>query len=132
MASIQSKPLRKKNIFRYLIGIGSGILLSVIAFSLYNANLPLWCIFTLMGIYSAVTLFLLITFYQSKLAKIETQHEKQLSVLRHDVKGILSPALLMADRILLNKTADEKTKESAESIAQSIEKVAEYLKESKN
>lgn len=131
MASIQSKPLQKKNIFRYLIGISSGILLSIAAFSLNNANLPLWCIFILMGIYSAVTLFLLVTFYQSKLAKIETQHEKQLSVLRHDVKGILSPALLMADRISLNKTADEKTKESAESIAQSIEKIADYLKETK-
>lgn len=131
MASPQSKTLRKKNVFRYLVGISSGIILSVLAFSLYDATLPLWCIFILMGLYSAAIIILLITCYQRKLAKIEIQHATQLSILRHDVKGILSPALLMADRILLNKTADEKTLQSAESIAQSIEKVAEYLKETK-
>lgn len=131
MEITQSPPLQKKNNFRYIIGICSGVFLSIIAFSLYNANLPLWCIFTLMGIYSAISLFLLVTFYQRKLTKIEKQQKKELSILRHDVKGILSPALLMADRILLNKTTDDKNKQSAESIAQSIEKVAEYLKESK-
>ncbi|CAI3946085.1 unnamed protein product [Commensalibacter communis] len=70
-------------------------------------------------------------FYQKKITKIEVTQQQQLSVLRHDVKGLLSPALLMADRILLNKLADEKTLQSAESIAQSIEKVADYLKETK-
>lgn len=131
MASPQHQPLQKKNIVGYLLGIGSGILLCIITFSLYDANLPVWSIFILMALYCAVIVILLIRFYQSKLNKITTLNEKQLSVLRHDVKGILSPALLMADRILLNKTADEKTIQSAESIAQSIEKVAEYLKETK-
>ncbi|CAI3924972.1 MULTISPECIES: hypothetical protein [Commensalibacter] len=132
MASSLPKPLQKKRFFRYFIGISSGILLCVLTFSLYDATLPLWCIFVLMGLYITTVTTLIITGYQRKLAKIETQHASQLSILRHDVKGILSPALLMADRILLNKTADEKTLQSAESIAQSIEKVAEYLKETKN
>lgn len=131
MANTEQHLLNKKNIFRYLIGIGSGIILCILAFLLYDANLPLWCIFLLMGIYCAALVFLIIVFYQRKLTKIDETHRKQLSVLRHDVKGILSPALLMADRILLQKPTDEKISQSAESIAQSIEKVAEYLKDTK-
>ncbi|OUI79078.1 hypothetical protein HK18_03990 [Commensalibacter intestini] len=131
MTNTEQHLSKKKNIFSYLIGISSGIISCVLAFSLYDANLPLWCIFLLVGIYCAAFVFLIIIFYQRKFAKIEETHRKQLSVLRHDVKGILSPALLMADRILLQKPTDEKISQSAESIAQSIEKVAEYLKDTK-
>lgn len=131
MTNTEQTLLKKKNTLHYLSGISSGIILCIIAFSLYNINLPLWCIFILMGIYCAALVFLIIVFFQRKFTKIEESHRKQLSVLRHDVKGILSPALLMADRILLQKPTDEKISKSAESIAQSIEKVAEYLKVTK-
>ncbi|CAI3923771.1 unnamed protein product [Commensalibacter communis] len=131
MATTQPPPLQKKTIFPYVASITSGIILCVLAFSLYDATLPTWFIFIFMGLYCTLILLFAMNFYQKKITKIEVTQQQQLSVLRHDVKGLLSPALLMADRILLNKLADEKTLQSAESIAQSIEKVADYLKETK-
>ncbi|CAI3947517.1 unnamed protein product [Commensalibacter communis] len=131
MATTQPPPLQKKTISPYVASITSGIILCVLAFSLYDATLPTWFIFTFMGLYCTLILLFAMNFYQKKITKIEATQQQQLSVLRHDVKGLLSPALLMADRILLNKLADEKTLQSAESIAQSIEKVADYLKETK-
>ncbi|MDI2113587.1 hypothetical protein [Commensalibacter nepenthis] len=132
MAITQSPPLQKKNIFPYFTSIIAGIILCILGFSLYNASLPSWFIVIFLGAYCTFATLLTIIYYQKKLVKIETNQKQLLSILRHDVKGILSPALLMADRILLNKSADEKTLQSAESIAQSIEKVAEYLKETKH
>ncbi|WP_271839179.1 hypothetical protein [Commensalibacter communis] len=131
MATTQPPPLQKKTFFPYVASITSGIILCVLAFSLYDATLPTWFIFIFMGLYCTLILLFAMNFYQKKITKIEVTQQQQLSVLRHDVKGLLSPALLMADRILLNKLADEKTLQSAESIAQSIEKVADYLKETK-
>lgn len=71
---------------------------------------------------------LIIFFYQHQIRKINNRHNQALSILRHDIKGILSPALLHADRIILNKSADQKIIQSAEAIATSIEKASNYLK----
>lgn len=79
-----------------------------------------------------VLLLSFITFiYQLQCYKIHKSHEKQLSTLRHDIKGLLSPALLQADRIMLNKSADQKIIQSAEAIAVSIEKISAYLNSTK-
>ncbi|QNT78778.1 hypothetical protein [Entomobacter blattae] len=48
-----------------------------------------------------------------------------LSSIRHDVKGLLTPALLMADKLALSKDPD--IQKSAQIIITSIEKVTKRL-----
>ncbi|MDI2090080.1 hypothetical protein [Commensalibacter oyaizuii] len=121
-----------KSVFIYMISVLSGIIPCIIAFILFKYNVPLWTIFVIIGVYITILMANIFYNFLKQIDAIKNKHEKELSVLRHDVKGLLSPALLMADRILLNKSADEKIQKSAESIAQSIEKVSEYLTASKN
>ncbi len=52
--------------------------------------------------------------------------DKALSVLRHDVRGMLSPALLTADRLSTNP--DPAVAQAAEAVIRSIERAAERLK----
>jgi hypothetical protein len=52
---------------------------------------------------------------------------RQAARILHDVRGLLSPAMLLADRLTLH--ADPQVREAAERIIQSIEQAVTRLKE---
>ena len=52
-------------------------------------------------------------------------HERELSRLRHDLRGILSPALLLADR--LSMSDDPIAKRTAEAMISTIERAEQAL-----
>ncbi len=53
------------------------------------------------------------------------EHERALSRLRHDLRGILSPALLLADRLLTSQ--DPLAKRTAETMILTIERAEKAL-----
>ncbi len=53
------------------------------------------------------------------------EHERELSRLRHDLRGILSPALLLADRLSMSE--DPVASRTAEAIIQTIERAEAAL-----
>lgn len=120
-----------KTILPYLFNIVLGSILYLILSYLYQYQCSIQFIIVFSCIVFFVSLCLTNLLFQIQTNKINKKYSKQLSVLRHDVKGLLSPALLQADRILLNKSADQKTLQSAESIANSIEKTSNYLNSTK-
>ncbi len=60
---------------------------------------------------------------QAQLAELR----KQVSTLRHDVRGILSPALLVADGLLNH--AEPKVKRAGEVMVRTVERASERLAE---
>ena len=54
---------------------------------------------------------------------------KQVSTLRHDVRGVLSPALLVADGLLNH--AEPKVKRAGEVMVRTVERASERLAELK-
>ncbi|CAK7191876.1 hypothetical protein COMNV_00056 [Commensalibacter sp. Nvir] len=111
------------------------LLLSIILFLfctlLNHLHLKTEYVFLVIGLTTFIFLSVLSTILKIKMDTLKKKHEKQLSILRHDIRGLLSPALLMADRILLNQSIDEKTKKSATMIADSIESITHYLNQIK-
>ena len=63
-----------------------------------------------------------------RLSRLETL-EKATSELRHDLRGMLSPALLVADRLVMH--ADPKVVRAGETIIKSVKRVSERLAETK-
>ena len=61
-----------------------------------------------------------------RLAELESQN----SALRHDVRGILSPALLTADRLAAH--ADPKVAKAADAMIRAVERAAERLQSPRN
>lgn len=59
-------------------------------------------------------------------AAANAEHAKAIARLRHDVRGLLSPALLIADK--LSRHADAQVRSDAEAVIAGIEKAAEKLK----
>lgn len=57
--------------------------------------------------------------------KKSEEYDAQLSRLRHDIRGILSPALLMADKLAFHE--DESVKKAAQIITDAIELAAQRL-----
>ena len=57
-------------------------------------------------------------------AKLQ-EHERTLSLLRHDLRGILSPALLLADR--LSASQDPMAKRTAEAMISTIERAEQAI-----
>ena len=55
--------------------------------------------------------------------------EAQTAVLRHDIRGILSPALLTADRLL--RHADPVVKKAGDTIVRTVERTTARLAETK-
>ena len=55
--------------------------------------------------------------------------KKQVSTLRHDIRGILSPAMLTADRLLNH--ADPSVKRAGEVIIRTVERITGRLLETK-
>ena len=55
--------------------------------------------------------------------------EGQLSALRHDLRGVLSPALMMTDRLLSND--DPRVRRAGEAVVRSVERATELLAASK-
>ena len=53
------------------------------------------------------------------------EHERKLSHLRHDLRGILSPALLLADRLSMSE--DPMAKRTAEAMIRTIERAEQAL-----
>ena len=51
--------------------------------------------------------------------------EEQLSSLRHDLRGVLSPALMMSDRLLTND--DPRVRRAGEAVVRSVERATELL-----
>jgi|GEM_PF-4179351 len=120
-----------KNLLNYVVYLLEGVLVYLILMLLYKYNLDIKLILLSGCLIFCSTLFLMNFLFQSQIYKVKNNHYRQLSLLRHDVKGLLSPALLQADRIILNKSADKKIIQSAESIASSIEKTSDYLNATK-
>lgn len=120
-----------KNLLNYVVYLLEGVLVYLILMLLYKYNLDIKLILLSGCLIFCATLFLMNFLFQSQIYKVKNNHYRQLSLLRHDVKGLLSPALLQSDRIILNKSADKKIIQSAESIASSIEKTSDYLNSTK-
>lgn len=57
------------------------------------------------------------------------RHAEELSRLRHDINGALSPALLTADRLLMAE--DPKQKQAGERISTAIKRAAMILQTTK-
>ena len=55
--------------------------------------------------------------------------KKQVSTLRHDIRGILSPAMLTADRLLSH--ADPSVKRAGEVIIRTVDRITARLLETK-
>ncbi len=55
--------------------------------------------------------------------------KKQVSTLRHDIRGILSPAMLTADRLLGH--ADPSVKRAGDVIIRTVDRIAARLLETK-
>ncbi len=62
---------------------------------------------------------------QARLAELEAS----TSSLRHDLRGILSPSLMLADRLLDH--ADPKVRRVGEVVVQTVERCSERLKQTK-
>lgn len=128
--------LHNKILISYGSYIISGLILYFILYVFYQYHYSIKFISFLACLYVISIMILLHIrlnqYWTKQFKQQEESHHKQLALLRHDVKGILTPALLMTDRILLNRSADEKIIQSAETIAESIEKTASYLNQTKN
>lgn len=59
-----------------------------------------------------------------------TELEAVASSLRHDVRGMLAPALLVADRLLAH--ADPKVVRAGETVVKSVRRVEQRLQETKS
>ena len=64
----------------------------------------------------------------SKLERL-AELERTTSSLRHDIRGILSPALLVADRLLGSE--DPQTRRAGEVISRTVDRAAARLAETK-
>ena len=62
---------------------------------------------------------------EAQLGEKLREHEQALSRLRHDLRGILSPALLLADRLLTSQ--DPLAKRTAETMILTIERAEKAL-----
>lgn len=60
----------------------------------------------------------------AKLARL-TELEATMSVLRHDLRGMLAPALLVVDRLLAH--SDPKVVKAGETVVKSIKRAEERL-----
>jgi hypothetical protein len=58
-----------------------------------------------------------------------TALEASITELRHDLRGILSPAMLVADRLLMN--ADPSVKRAGEVMVRCVEQAAKRLDQTK-
>ena len=104
----------------------------LILYFLYHEHVSINAILLIACLIFFITFCIITYHFNTKIKKLKNQHNYLLSLIRHDVKGLLSPALLQADRISLNKAADQKIIQSAESIATSIEKTSNYLNSTKD
>ena len=59
-----------------------------------------------------------------------TALEASITELRHDLRGILSPAMLVADRLLMN--ADPSVKRAGEVMVRCVEQAAKRLDQTKS
>ncbi len=62
---------------------------------------------------------------EAQLAEKLREHAQASSRLRHDLRGILSPALLLADRLLMSQ--DPLSKRTAETMILTIERAEKAL-----
>lgn len=94
-----------------------------------------WVIILISGLCVVTAIGISFVQFQNNVMKqqeaLQKNYEQSLSRIRHDVRGILSPALLMADRITQSKNVDATISQTAEAIAQSIEQVSTYLTSTK-
>ncbi len=95
----------------------------------------IWVIVLISGLCVVTTIGISFVQFQNNVIKqqeaLQKNYEQSLSRIRHDVRGILSPALLMADRITQSKNVDATISQTAEAITQSIEQVSTYLTSTK-
>lgn len=57
--------------------------------------------------------------------QVSADQQRELSRLRHDLRGILSPALLLADRLSMSE--DPMAKRTAEAMIRTVERAEEAL-----
>jgi K+-sensing histidine kinase KdpD len=67
---------------------------------------------------------------ESREAEAESAFAHRLKSLRHDVRGCLAAALLMADRLTM--TNDPEQKKAGDTIAQAIARATDILKQQEN